>query len=47
VPSGTVWMALHDSGRTCARSFSFAGDPTAVLDQTCDAAIDWLVESIV
>ena len=47
VQPGTVWMAVHDCGRTRARSFSFAGDPTAVVDQTCDAAIDWLAVSVV
>ena len=47
VAAGTVWMAIHDDGRTSARVFSFSGDPAAVLAQTCDAAIDWLAGSFV
>jgi nicotinamide-nucleotide amidase len=46
VPPGTVWMAVHDAGCTQARSFSFAGDPAEVVDQTCDAAIDWLADAL-
>jgi nicotinamide-nucleotide amidase len=46
VPAGTVWMAIHDAGRTRARAFSFTGDPADVVDQTCDAAIEWLVEAV-
>ena len=46
VPPGTVWMAVHDAGRTSARCFSFDGDPAAVVAQTCDAAIDWLADAL-
>jgi len=43
VAPGTVWMARYDGGRTRARCFSFAGGPEEVIDQTCNAAIDWLL----
>jgi nicotinamide-nucleotide amidase len=38
IPPGTVWIALHSVGRAEAHLFHFDGDPTAVCDQTCDAA---------
>lgn len=46
VAPGTVWMARYDAGRTSARCFSFAGEPAEVVDQTCDAAIDWLFADV-
>jgi nicotinamide-nucleotide amidase len=34
----TVWIATFDAGRTEAHLHHFDGDPTAVCNQTCDAA---------
>lgn len=38
IPPGTVWIARCGDGGTEAHLFHFDGDPTAVCDQTCDAA---------
>jgi nicotinamide-nucleotide amidase len=43
---GTVWMALHDHAGTEARSFAFTGEPADIVQQTCDAAIGWLVDHL-
>jgi nicotinamide-nucleotide amidase len=41
---GTVWMAVSRDGATHTRGVSFAGDPEAVVRQTCAGAFGWLVE---
>lgn len=46
VPAGTVWMAVRHPGGTDARQFCFGGDPTAVVRQSCDAAMRWLAETL-
>jgi nicotinamide-nucleotide amidase len=46
VPVGTVWMAITDGGRTTARHLRLDGGPAAVVQGTCDAAVDWLTEHL-
>lgn len=45
-PPGTVWMATHDrgTGMTLAREVRFDGDPTDVVESTCDEAVRWLLQ---
>ena len=45
-PPGTVWMAVHDrgSGTTLTREARFDGDPTQVVESTCDEAVRWLLQ---
>ena len=38
IPPGTVWIATYSLGETEAQLVRFDGDPTAVCNQTCDAA---------
>jgi nicotinamide-nucleotide amidase len=38
IPPGTVWIAMYSLGETEAHLVRFDGDPTAVCNQTCDAA---------
>jgi len=38
IAPGTVWIAIYNGGETDAHLFRFDGDPTAVCNQTCDAA---------
>jgi nicotinamide-nucleotide amidase len=47
VPVGTVWMAIHDHGRTRSRRLQLDGDPREVVGGTCDAAVGWLAEHVV
>ncbi len=43
---GTVWMALHAGSSTSARGCMFTGEPEAVVEQTCDAAVRWLADHL-
>lgn len=45
-PQGTVWMALHDHDETAARCFRFDGSAADVVRDTCDAALEWLLECV-
>jgi nicotinamide-nucleotide amidase len=46
IAPGTVWMALHHGERVTARLEHFPGDPEAVIDATCAAAVSLVAEHL-
>jgi nicotinamide-nucleotide amidase len=44
VPPGTVWLAVTGAGGTEARLARFDGEPAAIVEQTVDAALEFLLE---
>lgn len=45
-PPGTVWMALRHNGTTETRRLHLPGDPSAVVDATCEQALEWVIDRI-
>jgi nicotinamide-nucleotide amidase len=45
-PPGTVWLGVHDRGRTETCLARFDGDPSDVVDATCTAALERLFEAV-
>lgn len=45
-PPGTVWVATYIDGRARAQHLELDGDPKAVCDRTCDAALRLLLDQL-
>lgn len=45
-PAGTVWIAVVVGDASCAACFHFAGDPPEVCRQTCEHALQMLLDNL-
>jgi nicotinamide-nucleotide amidase len=43
-PPGTVWLALAHDGATITRLEHFSGSPEAIVDATCECAVEWVIQ---
>ena len=46
IAPGTVWIATHVAGTTDAHLHDLHGDPTAIIEQTCTLALDFLTVAL-